>query len=572
MDITITLYSTSDEPNKVEKTLSTNSFVITGKLKEEQDITAPAITIAIPILSTGVPATDIFQWNYAYISQPFKRYYFITGFDTGLNNLVTIYFKEDYLMSWKTNIYNLTPLVTRQATKYNPMLIDGNIPIRTNPDIILFADTLKYPKFNNTYITYNELILDYHSVLDNYYCFSFKSVSHILYSDSSSKDILRNSSLPTSTTYITTFEDFTKNMETWINPSFWSSVSNWFLETSELITSAVVYPFDILKCTSIYTNTDTISFMPGSTLNAINCKRLYAESTSLCGCELEFTIRYYHNFIDNLCIYKLNLPFYGEITLDTELLLNLFYGDKAKIIINLIFDSGDGSAKYVITYTQLQTFNNNETILYPTPNHIIYSTDTFQLGYNIPLTASNGATRKLNALIGGIKVAGSVALGAAGGALMGMSYFATPATQKAYKKTQDKRLKVGGEKYNQRMSEYRKSLANDVISDQVPSLSNTLSMVANAMHLDISTTQGHSGDLFPFNSTLIGVIITKPVPEIPSNYYELYGGPCNLTVPLSELKGNGFTVCANLHMTGFPNCTLEEINEIENLLLSGVIL
>ena len=133
MDITISLYSTSDEANKVEKTLSTNSFVITGKLKEEQDITAPAITIAIPILSTGVPAPDIFQWNYAYISQPFKRYYFIAGFDTGLNNLVTIYFKEDYLMSWKTNIYNLTPLVTRQATEYNPMLFDGDIPIDSEP-------------------------------------------------------------------------------------------------------------------------------------------------------------------------------------------------------------------------------------------------------------------------------------------------------------------------------------------------------------------------------------------------------------------------------------------------------
>ena len=56
MDITIYLYSISDEPNKVKKTLSTEPLLITGKLKEEQDITAPAITLTIPEATvTAVP-------------------------------------------------------------------------------------------------------------------------------------------------------------------------------------------------------------------------------------------------------------------------------------------------------------------------------------------------------------------------------------------------------------------------------------------------------------------------------------------------------------------------------------
>lgn len=566
MDITITLYSTSDEPNKVEKSLSETKLEIVGKLKEEQDITAPAITISIT-------SNDVFNYNYAYISEPFKRYYFVTGFDTGLNNLVTIYFKEDVLMSWKENIYNLTPLVVRQATEYNPMLIDGNIPIKTNPDITLSNWILKYPNFNGIYVEYSSDINFNDSNLLNYtYCMAFKTISHIIYSDDSEPDYIRSSCVPTSTTYITTFKSLTSNMEKWIDPPFWQSVANWFLETSELVSNVIFYPFDILRCTSIYTDTDTISFMPGAGLSVDNCKRLFCESVSLCGCEIGFKIRHYHNFIDYLCVYKLNLPFLGEIVLDTELLLNLVKEDNIILYVNLLFDSGDGTAKYVITYAKIQTFNNGETINYILPSHIVFMSDNFQLGYNIPLTSSNGASRKLNALISGIKVAGSIATMGAGYALQGASFFSSPSTLKLNKKTKDKRLKVGSDKYNERMSNYKKSLKSDVLSDQIPALSNTLSSVANVMHLDVVKNQGQSGELFPYINLYVELICSKPVPEIPNNYYELYGGVCNLTVPLSTLKDKGFTICANLHMTGFPNCTLEEVEEIEELLLSGVIL
>ena len=73
-------------------------------------------------------------------------------------------------------------------------------------------------------------------------------------------------------------------------------------------------------------------------------------------------------------------------------------------------------------------------------------------------------------------------------------------------------------------------------------------------------------------TNLVYIKKISPIPKIPSNYYELYGGVCNLTVPLSTLKTKGYTKCANVHMTGFTNATSEEIAEIESLLLSGVIL
>ena len=124
-----------------------------------------------------------------------------------------------------------------------------------------------------------------------------------------------------------------------------------------------------------------------------------------------------------------------------------------------------------------------------------------------------------------------------------------------------------------RKKELAKAEGEAVAKAGVSLACNTLSTVLPNLTLRGGITS--SGSFFGgsiITESRVIVRYTRPVPNIPTNYYELYGGYCNLTIPLSELKNKGFTVCANLHMTGFPNCTLEEINEIEDLLLSGVIL
>lgn len=75
----------------------------------------------------------------------------------------------------------------------------------------------------------------------------------------------------------------------------------------------------------------------------------------------------------------------------------------------------------------------------------------------------------------------------------------------------------------------------------------------------------------PFLTSEVFMTVTgKQSPSV--GYAKFLGKPCNKTYKLSDLKGKGFTLCGTVHMTGFSKCTLEEINKIESLLLSGVIL
>ena len=147
-----------------------------------------------------------------------------------------------------------------------------------------------------------------------------------------------------------------------------------------------------------------------------------------------------------------------------------------------------------------------------------------------------------------------------------------PDTTSIYKKMSDKRLSKSGQKYQSYSKEYPNKILNS--SENISSnASNAAQDIIKSREVFTCIKGDFSGSFDKYAMSYVCYIRKYYyVPNIPSNYYELYGGPCNLTVPLSALKDKGFTKCANVHMTGFPNCTLEEINEIEDLLLSGVIL
>ena len=92
----ITFYLNNDEPNKVNKTLS-SGYEIEGSLKSECTIENPIILIESDI--------DINQYNYFYIPE-FDRYYFRTRFTVVRNGLIRIEGKTDVLMSFKDQIQN----------------------------------------------------------------------------------------------------------------------------------------------------------------------------------------------------------------------------------------------------------------------------------------------------------------------------------------------------------------------------------------------------------------------------------------------------------------------------------
>lgn len=593
MDIKITLYSTSDEPNKVEKTLSTNSFVITGKLKEEQDITAPAITIAIPILSTGVPATDIFQWNYAYISQPFKRYYFIAGFDTGLNNLVTIYFKEDYLMSWKTNIYNLIPLVTRQATEYNGDLFDGDIPIDSEPNVIVqdygfvFFDffTEEDPISGRTELHVTATGNNSLGVDSSYLVSTFVTDGN-LFINQPSKPLSGGSS------YNPIFSLKASELSVLAKEFFSASVTEgFFMQKSDFVSSVTYVPWGKSLKGKIFIAGDGIKFfdkIPVGNTNftlGSNCIGFtQGHILILPTDEIELTTRYfdknYLNLVTDIDIY---VPYSGWKNLDNNLLLK-FSGNNStlKCYGYYIIDPFTLQFNFILTTQQLNLNYRYEEVdglvhgYYDTIDlsKIIMSCDGL-IGGEAPWGSTNKGDNYRNIFLGlSLSALGIIAknptLTLSG--LLSAASVDTSAITNAQKRLKDKRIKKP-ETIAARKKELTKAEGEAVAKAGVSLACNTLSTVLPNLTLRGGITS--SGSFFGgsiITESRVIVRYTRPVPNIPSNYYELYGGPCNLTVPLSVLKGKGFTKCANLHMNGFSNCTLEEINEIEDLLLSGVIL
>ena len=115
MDVII--YATNSPANKVDKTLTELSHV-TGYLREESTVKNPEITFALS------DANNLDAGNYIYIPE-FHRYYF-RGEMVRDNKVVRVSFREDVLMSWKTQIRANTATVTRNENTSNGYLLDGN--------------------------------------------------------------------------------------------------------------------------------------------------------------------------------------------------------------------------------------------------------------------------------------------------------------------------------------------------------------------------------------------------------------------------------------------------------------
>ena len=106
--MTIYLYKTADEQNRLEKTLS-DAITLTGSLREECDILSPEIKIE----STA----NLSAYNYCYIPE-FGLYYF-AEFKIIRTGLWTVSCSVDVLMSYKDGIKALPAIAGRNTGKNN---------------------------------------------------------------------------------------------------------------------------------------------------------------------------------------------------------------------------------------------------------------------------------------------------------------------------------------------------------------------------------------------------------------------------------------------------------------------
>lgn len=113
--MTITLYSISDDPRNVSKTLGTGTDA-SGTARGSFPVTGGAVEIQ--------SAANLNKFNYAYIAET-GRYYFIEKIDVLRHDLYVLNLRVDVLMSYAAQIRSLTGTINRQENLYNGYIQDG---------------------------------------------------------------------------------------------------------------------------------------------------------------------------------------------------------------------------------------------------------------------------------------------------------------------------------------------------------------------------------------------------------------------------------------------------------------
>lgn len=591
--VEIKLYQTASEPTMVEKTL-VEKATVTGFFKQVQDITAPVIDLAFNDRDTF---NLYFNSNYAYIAL-FNRYYFISRKEVGMNNILSIYMDEDVLMSFKNEIYNLVPLVTRQAQQFDRDIIDTSIPATAYPYIDYFTcKSLIWCKFSDTkeIIPYDPLTemsafndpanrffseeYDTNDIYSNG-CIAMQVFSNV--TEYGTKDNHRNGLVSTNRVYYVSPAYFTTMLKDITAPDFWSSLGSWFTDFSQNIYSLTYLPIQISKDSMrTYENQNKIQFMAKEypTSNDAVSTALMASPTDHLVAGTTIHIHFSSDFRFMLSTTTIMLPFIGEVELDNQLL----YKYKTNIssfvgYLYLIINPNTCEGQYIISTKYLKYKYDYGNVNYKyideiDKRYVIYTSQYFKVGSDVFLGSTDKNSKNQGIAMFGITTALSLLSGGvAGGAIGALGGSMSAATKKAFKSTQDRRLKVGSAKYNQRMNTYRESYGKDLASSGIDFASSALSEILPLLSVNGQVDSSSTTAMNCYDYGEIYVRVVEPNLQIPDNYYELYGGLCNLTVPLSTLKTKGYTKCANVHMTGFTNATSEEIAEIESLLLSGVIL
>lgn len=120
--MTISFYTTSDSPKKVNKTLS---------LIGSSVALAPTSQVSVlnPVLIVD-NVSGFINANYAYIDD-FNRYYWITtAMDTSGRLIVSG--KVDYLMSWNAGIRSCPATIVRSETAGITYCVDTKLPVDPN--------------------------------------------------------------------------------------------------------------------------------------------------------------------------------------------------------------------------------------------------------------------------------------------------------------------------------------------------------------------------------------------------------------------------------------------------------
>lgn len=302
--------------------------------------------------------------------------------------------------------------------------------------------------------------------------------------------------------------------------TFFSDASYLFNNPSDALVSVKAYPFNVMtylygstgflpQKTDIKLGKITVTDSSSVTQQGYPLADIAAKYKSIGTIQID---RKFNNFLDYSKYTKLELyiPFCGFINLDTDIVM----GHEIRLFLSVDFDSGNCTG-IVVRHTADQAERDGDVIM--TANGIC--------GFDIPLGSSNANENKKTMAANGL----SIATGAITSIIMKnplpLGMMASTAIGGSFSAMQE-RISKGG------------------------------------------AVNGFNSMVLPYNAYLIR---TTAIPvEDPIKYAKYEGLMLRETREFSKLKG--FTQVESIHLDNVDGATTFELNEIESLLKSGIIL
>ena len=127
--MTITFYNNESDAILVDKKITSISSISNAKIINETDMVNPSI-----VVSRNFYDSIILKANYLYIDN-LKRYYYINNISFA-ESMIVIDCTVDVLMSYKSEIRNITCTVTRNENLKNGYLNDDNYNIQAYKQVV----------------------------------------------------------------------------------------------------------------------------------------------------------------------------------------------------------------------------------------------------------------------------------------------------------------------------------------------------------------------------------------------------------------------------------------------------
>lgn len=527
----IILYQNYAEQELLDKRSS--AIIMTeldGAFRNEVNLTSPTIGIETTI--------DVIN-KCNYLSIPIlNRYYYIVDKTIVRSNgnilACDLSLEEDVITTYINEINNLKVITSRQEFDYNDLLVDEKLPATTNSKINFF-------KPNNKHFTKTGSECCY---ILNTTAPPVAPVDPTTVSPQNPLNVYSNS-------YILTqdqLEIFTRAV-LGDQANIADKIGFLFNDPAESLISCVYVPFDILTDTTGITTKTVAGVVVGKGVITCACREVTnGYIIKYIPCEPFYiphphTLRDFLNYSPYTSI-EIFLPFYGFLTVDTNVVLN------ANIQIEYHIDVISGAAKIILR--DYLTYD----ILYTVP---------CILGATIDLSTSNVAEKTRNMAQYTVNTFANVISLASGTAIGRMS---APKKYTPVKKNITKKYATWEKKTNLENTERYANFVSKNTCDLMDALQNHISSGISAPSVtEWSVFTNEDNNEYGFN---IFVKITTVNDVDIDDYAKLIGRP---SVANDYIKNfTGYTEVSSVHLDTFNSATIDELDEIDIILRSGVII